>query len=115
MKKKKFRNPEENPYIKSIRQVLKIQKELETHNIRYEFPDIKEWVVINWEPEEGTFDVYKLLYVTIQKRIADSKKENLFSMGNINKEYEIAWGKFFELIRKLSDKYGYIDLEKLVK
>lgn len=108
------KNPK-NPYIKDLKKVIEFQKQLDSYNVRNQFPDIKEWVAINWKADEGTYDVYKLLYITIQKRIAEYNKENLFTMGNLNQKYDEAWGKFFELVKKLSNNHGYINLKDLIK
>lgn len=107
------RNPK-NPYIDSIKRVLKYQKELQSFNTRNKIPDLEKWTVKNWEPNEGAYDVLKLLKSTIDKRIADSTGENIFSRAQTDKENEMRWGKFFELIRYLSENYGYINLQELV-
>lgn len=115
LRKKSKKNNPENPYFDSIKKVLKFQRNLNTQNMDYKFPDIKEWVAVNWKPDEGTFDVYKLLYVTIQKRIVNSQDESIFVRSRLNSEYDLAWRNFLERINEISDKYGYIDLEKLTK
>lgn len=111
--KSKQKNPK-NPYLVDLKKVIKFQKQLDAYNVRNQFPDIKEWVAINWKADEGTYDIYKLLYITIQKRIAEYNKEHIFSLGNLNQKYDEAWGKFFELVKKLSNNYGYINLKDLI-